>query len=287
MRGPFQILSDCPACLVEASLIELIDPDDRIGVALESECRLCLHRLELGVVVREGRRFHAPEDALRALSRWAREDGEEVAHFTLTNFGGDTPDEVAAALVARERVETGFDVVAFLFPGSSGGPSGTRPEPDDAPNPEPRTSVSPPPLRASRTLTPVDSGDASAPAPARPWDPRDAGRALATIVVADGDHHPAELRFLAAWASAQGSPPVDPADLRVWRPHELGTPPEPAALLDAMRRCALSDNEADGTEIRLLEEYARAWGVPLDRARLHAPSAIGAFWSALTELVVR
>lgn len=289
MRGPFQVLSDCPACRVESAFVELIDPQDRLGVALEGECRLCRHRLELGLEVREGEHFSTPDAALAALARWAREDGEELARFTRVNFGGETPEVVAAALVAGERVETGFDVVAFLFPGS-GGAAATPASDAASPAPDATSpSAEPPPPVAERPLVSgrVSLAGASAPVPERTWDPRNFGRALGTILVADGERLPSEQHFVDAWLQSRNLPPLAPEDVRVWRPHELGTPPDPAALLDAMRRCALADKEADGTEIRLLEEYARAWEVPLDRRQLAPPSPAAAFWNAFTELFVR
>ena len=93
---------------------------------------------------------------------------------------------------------------------------------------------------------------------------RDATRALCAARAADGRQHPAEDPVFAEALTALDVPVPAPADERVWRPNELRRAPDPAGTLRWMRAIALADGEADPSEVRLLEAYARAWQVPLD-----------------------
>ncbi|MFN7147384.1 MAG: hypothetical protein ACK4YP_26690, partial [Myxococcota bacterium] len=126
----------------------------------------------------------------------------------------------------------------------------------------------------------------SAPPPEDAPDPHDIARALASVMLADGRIRPAERRFLDQALARMGAPPLDDGDLRVWRPHELGPVPDPKGLLQAMRLLALCDHEADGSERRVLEEFARAWHVPLPADALPRPGAMAELGRALRTLLV-
>ncbi len=302
MRGATQVLSDCPHCRVESALAELLDPSERVGVTLEGRCRLCGYATELGEVVRFGQPFVDADEVVEALARWAAEDGEaDVRVFAVANFNGRDASAVARAVLAGERVDTGFDVIAWLFPGLQGGR-----RPDDDERPKARLG---PVLAAVPEITPVPGGPGGAgpllagrygaaprpsnvatPAtrgPTSPTDPRDIGRALASVMMADGRIRPAEQRFLDAALARLGLPPLDPADLRVWRPTELGPVPDPAGLLETMRLLSLCDHEVDGSEQRVLQEFARAWRVPLRAAPLPRSGAMYELGRALRGLLVR
>ncbi len=300
MRGATQVLADCPHCRVESALVELVDPSERIGVALEGRCRLCGYATELGEVVRLGQPFVDPDDVIEALARWAAEDGEEdVAVFAVANFNGRDPAAIARAVLDGERVDTGFDVIAWLFPGFHGG--GRRS--DDEERPAPRFGPTPPrapgagPGGSGGPRPPGGGVAGAAPPPqedqapktadARRSDPHDIARALASVMLADGVIRPAERRFLDQALARMGAPPLRDADLRVWRPTELGPVPDPAGLLDTMRLLALCDQEADGSERRVIEEYARAWGVRLPANPLPQPGALAAVGRVLRDLLLR
>jgi hypothetical protein len=106
-------------------------------------------------------------------------------------------------------------------------------------------------------------------------------------MMADGQVRPAERRFLDAALARMGAPPLDEADLRVWRPFELGPVPDPKGLLKTMRLLALVDNEADGSERRVLQEYARAWGVALPDEPLPPTGAMAELGRSLRGLLWR
>lgn len=280
MLRAFQVLSDCPCCRVESALVELVDPSRRVGVAVESRCRLCGFRAELGETVAPAARFVRPDDVVAALARWSIEEGEpDLLLFAQANFNGRSPAQIAEAVLRRERVDTGFEVIAYLFPGAGGGGAvssealrpdalgeGLRrgPVPPSSPIPSVERAVEPPP----------------APPPV---DPRTVARALVSVMLADGEIRPKERSFIEQFLQKTGQSPLRDDELRVWRPFELGPPPDPAGLLTAMRACALIDNEADGTEVRVLKEYARAWRLPLaddDLPRSGAMHTLGRIFSS-------
>lgn len=284
MRGPSQILSDCPHCRVESALVELIDPSERVGIAIEGRCRLCGYATELGEVVRLSEPFVDEADVIEALARWAAEDGEpDVAVFVAANFNGRGPDAVARAVLAGERVDTGFDVIAWLFPGQQGG--GRRREDDlggriaPAPLPTERGTGGPggpeAPLAGRYGAAPRPPIPNTPPVvtPPRAPDPRDITRALVSVMVADGRILDVERRFLAHALERLGAPPPASEEERVWRPQELGPVADPSAVMRAMHGLAVCDDELDGSELRVLEEFARAWSLPPPRRSKSGPRA--------------
>jgi hypothetical protein len=106
-------------------------------------------------------------------------------------------------------------------------------------------------------------------------------------MLADGRVRPGERRFLDRALAELGAPPLPEAELRVWRPNELGPMPEPAKVLRAMRLLALVDKEADGSEARVLKEYARAWRLELPADAMERPSAMAQLGRALRGLFYR
>ncbi|MDP2307680.1 MAG: hypothetical protein Q8P18_16775 [Pseudomonadota bacterium] len=302
MRGATQVLTDCPQCRVESALVELLDPSERIGVALEGRCRLCGYATELGDVVSLGQPFVDMDEVVDALARWAAEDGEADVHvFAVANFNGRDPGGIARAVLAGERVDTGFDVIAWLFPALQGG---GRREEDERPKARvgPRLEKEPHAGGPGGPVAPLAGRYGAEPrpknvaiqtdtpppmrGPSSPPDPRDIGRALASVMLADGQIRAVEQRFLDAALVRLGVPPLEPGDLRVWRPTELGPVPDPAGLLETMRLLSLCDNEADGSELRLLREYARAWRTPLRTTALPRSGAMYELGRALRSLLV-
>jgi hypothetical protein len=97
-----------------------------------------------------------------------------------------------------------------------------------------------------------------------PPDPaRTPARALAAIMLADGVMKEKEHRFLEAWLARNGHPPLIQEDLRAWRPGDLAPPAQVEPLVHAMIELAHVDRERDGTEWRVVREFARRWGYPM------------------------
>lgn len=230
MSTAVEVLLDCSWCRVESAVVAVLDPDP-----IEQRCRLC--GLAEGVTPLD---LSLPDAALAALAAFAVAEGEGDVEAFCAHSIGLPVDEVVRRLVAREVVPTNFDAVAWLFGG--GGRAGV----EDAKVGE-GTGRTPPPF----------------PQPiAAPPGPRIAPRALASVMVADGEVRPRERLFVEGWLAARGLPPVSGSELRVWRPHELGSPPEPlrTELLLACIELAHVDQQPDDAEWRVVQAYGRAWG---------------------------
>jgi hypothetical protein len=281
----FEALADCEACLVESAVVELIAAR---GVVLERRCRLCLREHRDGALVHAGEPLRGDPDAgRRALARWAKGEGDpEVERFVLAHFGGLGLDAVAERLARGERVETCFDAIAWLFPGVGavgGGARAPAPEVHDTLETGPprftttepriqRADPSRPDVRRARASVPPISIPVTHESIPRHLQPlRVSARALASVMLADGEASPADRAFLDRTLAAWGHPPLEPADLAIWRPHDLGWPHDPGAVVEAMCRLAYVDGQRDATEWRVVREFARAWGVSLD-----AVEALGA-----------
>ena len=281
----FEALADCEACLVEAAVVELIAQTEIAGAAqgvvLERRCRACLRESRVGQVVHAGESFRGePVRARAALERWAREEGDEdAARFVGAHF--EHSIEVIAEQLARgERVQTCFDAIAWLFPGvgavgGGGGGGGVAAPiaPIDGKTLEtgpptfdpPRVEVTWPDVRRHRTSVPpvaIPVTHESIPKHLQPL--RVSARALASVMLADGLADASDRAFLDRTLAAWGHPPIEAADLAVWRPHDLGWPHDPGEVVVAMCRLAYVDGQRDATEWRVVREFARSWGVSLE-----------------------
>ena len=258
-------------------MVELLDPAVAAGVVLEGLCRLCGHQTELGRVIRAGQRYDTEQHAASALAAWALAEGEEDAEaFCQNNLCGLSLAAASAELVARQPITTSFDVVAALFPGMAAGAG--APEPSEARFAPTRSMLSEP------TSTPPALPRAS---------PRLVARALAAVMLADGEIRPRERRFLDDFLAASGALPLTEDDLRPWRPGDLGWPEDPAPLITAMVELAFIDRQRDGSEWRVIREFARHWQFPLAeleamgrQAEHRTASTMKRLWGALRGLLI-
>jgi hypothetical protein len=217
----------CPACRTEATLVE----------------------------TRAADRFSSASELDAALGRWAREEGLRSAqdlidtYFALPNAG-----EIFGALARREKVETTFDVADYLFSGGAAGGAATagpaimREEEESAPRTDrvPRTS-----------LMPVGG-------------PREELLALASVAAADGEASQDDLAVLSRAATKRGISPVPLEDVRVWRPNEIAPPPtlpDRERVLEEMFQMGWSDGQMDESELRVIRDFSRAWGIDPERLR--------------------
>jgi len=139
----------------------------------------------------------------------------------------------------------------------------------------------------------------SVPLPVAPTRPppvdlrRAAIRALAAVMPADGLILPGERAFLDGFAQRAGMSAIDEAELRPWQPADVGHPADPEPILLAMVEPTFIDRQRDGSEWRVVREFARHWGYPLERLeRLGerkeqelAPAMVR-LWRSLRRLVV-
>lgn len=172
-------------------------------------------------------------------------------------------------------MSTNFDVIALLFGGGGGAASGSRAGmAPPAPEPLPRVS---------RHATLEELLEA----------PAVAARAMAALMLADGVIRPGERQFLDGFLREAGLPPLEEVDIRPWRPTDLAIPDDPEPIVEAMLHLMYADRQRDGSEWRVVREYARHWGVSLDRVealaeeldRRHARPA-RRLWKVLTGLIV-
>ena len=271
----------CPSCGDRLGERERLDAHcDRCGITARAE------------ETRPGDRFRRSADLERALGRWAREEGHDSAdEFVASSFLDGDSGQIYERIRGGKRVETNFDVLAFLFPelaiASSVPSEPLRAEEPSANTPAaPRVAPGPlPPRSASDAASgerPPDSSSSPAPATAaaspadeyrsEPWAPM---LPLVSVMVADGRVHPAEQAFLQRFLAANQCPPIPTDYVRVHRPEAVPAPPDLRAcerMVEAMVHLVHVDRLRDGTEFRVVEEYARAWGV--------APSAV-AHWDQL------
>lgn len=197
------------------------------------------------------------------LARWAAEENESGAEaFCQANLGRSADDAVAA-LLRGETVETTFDVIAFLFPGSGSG--GGTVDPKDLDQQRRIAVIDRPP----EALSPLSLEDIENELPTedkpRRVDTLTASRALISVMVADGELRIGERRFIDQWLTREGLPAMAVDDVRVWRPQELGVPPDRKGaekILEAMIHLAHLDRERDGSEWKVIQSYAAAWAVP-------------------------
>lgn len=280
----FEALADCDACLVESAVVELISPRGGVGVVLERRCRLCLREHREGALTHPGEGLRGDaEAARRALERWARADGDDDAErFVLAHFGGLALAGAAERLARGEPVETSFDAIAWLFPGVSavggGGGGGGGATPRVAPLDAKDTLETGPPKfvtgepqitwpdvrRARPSVPPVAIPVTHESIPRHLQPLRVSARALASVMLADGEADARDRAFIDRTLAGWGHPPIEPSDLAVWRPHDLGWPHDPGAVVEAMCRLAYVDGQRDATEWRVVREFARSWGVSLD-----------------------
>ena len=257
-----EVLLDCPHCRVESAVVAILDPDP-----IEQRCRVCGWSPE-----GDGAPLTDPTLALAALTAFAEAEGESDVDAFCAQSVGIPADEFVRRLVAKEPIPTNFDAVAWLF--GSGGRAGVS----DASVGQ-ASDRTPPPLPVPVTAPP---------------GPRFAARALASVMVADGEVRPRERQFVDRWLASRGLPAVAGSELRVWRPHELG--PVPPALRDELLlgciELAHVDQQPDDAEWRVVQAYGRAWGASdawlAERAReadaRHA-TALVHVWRRMTSLV--
>jgi len=267
----------CPSCEGRMGERERLDSTcSRCGIAASEE------------EIRPGQRFAAVTDLEDALRRWAREEGHDsTEQFVTSSFLDGETSQIYRRIRENDRVETNFDVLAFLFPelavasavpseAAEGGEGiETR---SDPPGERPERSVASEATPTPR-MPPTDPGDDHVPDDPVGVPPTDTGETirsepwasmlpLVSVMVADGRVHPAEEAFLQRFLAANQCPPIPAELMRVHRPGAVPVPPDPLArerMLEAMVHLVHVDRLRDGTEFRVVEEFARAWDVPPQR----------------------
>ncbi|HVH45771.1 MAG TPA: hypothetical protein VM925_25635 [Labilithrix sp.] len=295
----FEVRVDCPSCFVEGTRVETWESElasCRLGVPEKVRCRLCGHAAEgrvsgvhhapapgdgcpgcgtaLDAATREtchcsicgaravlvdlapAQRFATLKELEAALDSWAREEGLASAQDLLdAYFVLPRAREVFDALARGQRVETTFDVADYLFSGGAAGgaaagePAIMRRDEDEAP-PTERDPI-------PRSLRPA-------------CGPREELLAIASVAAADGEASADDQIVLVRAAEKRGVPPLGPEDIRVWRPNEIAPPNtllDRERVLEEMFQMGWSDGQMDESELRVIRDYSRAWGIDPERLR--------------------
>lgn len=290
----FEVHADCAVCRVEGAVTETWDTDaacGRLGVPLASRCRMCGRACEARAgadavfpagcpacgadlddacrdahrcprcgasatlaEVAAGRTFATAAELGDALGAWAREEGLGSARELLeSSFVVGTVDALHAALARGERVETTFDVADLLFGSGASGGGGETIAVDREEKPPSTQRMAPPPSIK------------------RYGGAYDELLALASVAAADGEANVGDMTALARAAHARGLPQLALAEVRVRRPGEVDPPPtlvDRERVLEEMFQMAWADGAMDESELKVIRDYARVWGI--DPARLAA-----------------
>jgi hypothetical protein len=190
----------------------------------------------------------------RALARWATEEGlASVQELVDSVFVLTSVSAIHLAISRGEVVETTLDVADYLFAnGGSAGGSERAPLREDAAARRPER-FSLPPWSAQRV-----------------GGPRDELFALASVAAADGEANEADRAALFRAARERQVVPLEPHEVRVFRPNEIAAPPtlvDRERVLEEMLQMAWADGQMDESELRLIRDFGRVWGIDPERLR--------------------
>jgi tellurite resistance protein len=293
----FELRVDCPSCRVEGARVESWDlefPSCRLGVPNVVRCSLCRQSAEgrvpqlanpspgdgcpacgsaLDDASRDANRcpfcgahalleekmaaftFANANELSNGLDAWAREEGLGSARDLLdAYFVLTSPADVYASMTRGERVETTFDVADYLFSGGgAGGAAAAEPAVMRVEEEAPPSTLRPPPQSIRKV-----------------GGPREELLAIASVAAADGEASADDQQILLRAAQKRGVPPLSPEDIRVWRPNEIDPPAtlvDRERVIEEMFQMSVCDGQLDDSELRVIKDFARAWGIDPERVK--------------------
>jgi uncharacterized tellurite resistance protein B-like protein len=236
-------------------------------------CPLCAHPLEPAALdarrcpecgaharlelVQAGKVPASEGELAQALGAWARSDGfDHLADFLAATF---VRPELAALLddLAQGRL---IETVPDPFARHGGGATGHAVA--RSPAPAPRATDE------DEIASPSTERDPHPPASA---PPRAVVFPLVSVVAADGEIDPRERELVDRFLRSEGLEPLHDDEIRVHRPDEVAhlvPAHRREAVVQLMCETAAIDGAADASEIRVIQAYAAAWGVPADKIDL-------------------
>ena len=240
----FQILHSCPNCLIEGVLIEAFEENSEEPISFS--CSFCHYEPSKNA----GTVFSDAAQVECHLREWVhKEGGKDVEQFCEMNFYGLSQNEVVSRLLNKQPIESSFDVLEYLFPGFGGGGISITTDEDKEEWEEPQLT------EEAYSYVP----DSSIPVEAR---------ALAAVMLADGEWKEEEEQLINQMLQEQGRSPIQEKDKYGWMPIDLHIPEDPERLILQMMDVAFVDEELDESEWRVIKEFARYWGC--DRKKLLA-----------------
>jgi len=278
MSSAFQTLEECPNCLIEAVLVETYDPSQDSEDPITRSCPFCGFHEDKGILLNKGTQWSSAEHAATCLTQWAAAEGESnPEHFCEHNLGGLSLEATAQKLISKQPISSSFDLLQYLFSGMFHAPANTPDLYISDDNNADNSSVQ-------------NHGSSKNPTP-KNQDIPIAARALASIMLADGQVLDIERRVLDDYLKKSGASLLEDTDIQSWLPIDLPIPENPEQLLIAMMEVAFADEELDETEWRLIREYGRHWSCDLkkleaERKRRELPrqSRRTRIWRALKTL---
>jgi uncharacterized membrane protein YebE (DUF533 family) len=99
---------------------------------------------------------------------------------------------------------------------------------------------------------------------AKAGGPRDELLALASVAAADGEASFDDQQVLVRAAEKRNMVPLSAEEWRVRRPNEIDPPAtlqDRERVLEEMLQMAWCDGQLDESELRVIREFARAWGI--------------------------
>ena len=226
----------CPSCGAD------LDDESRAS----GRCPMCGVSASL-VESTPARTFAGPADLEAALEAWAREEGLNTARELLESaFVLGTIEAVHGALLRGEKIETTFDVADLLF-GSGGSAGGNDAVAIEHEEKAPTTQRLPPPPSIRRYGGRLDEL-----------------YALASVAAADGEVNTGDMGALERAAASRGLPPLPVEEVRVRRPGEIDPPPtlvDRERVLEEMFQMAWADGQMDDSELKVIREFSRVWGI--------------------------
>lgn len=264
----FHILHSCPNCLIEGVLIEAFE--ESVEEPVSFVCSFCHYEpnKQGGLV------FVDAEQTRRHLQEWVhKEGGKDVEQFCDMNFYGLSQQEVVGRLLNKKPIESSFDVLEYLFPGFGGGGISITTDEDEEYWEESQMT------EEAYSYVP----DSSIPVEAR---------ALAAVMLADGNWREDEELLINQFLHSRGLSPIQETDKHGWMPVDLPIPDDPEILVVQMMDVAFVDGELDESEWRVIKEFARYWGydrkiLRAERERRIGPpkSMLFRLWNSLKTLL--
>ena len=268
-----KILHPCPNCSMDV-LIEHYTEKHNSSMKKYSlkECSFCNYREENQTVICDGKKWSSKDEIEEDLHEWFLkthranyQSTEEM--FFIQNFKGSSKSELAEDILNKhKKVVSDFDVIDFLFFGVVH-PTGSNKIKNTLLPSIPRICSDNERLKnnpidnLSRDLQTYSEEDILI-------------RVLYSVVLGDGKILESEQRALDS-ICGHWNKELPNSECRIWRPMELPIPKDPKRVLRFAIEVAVSDDEIDQTEWRIIEEFARFWSI--DRKVLEEMK--GKFWN--------
>ncbi len=253
-----KILHSCPNCSLDV-LIEHYTEQRVSSTEIHSlkECSFCNYKEENKTVVCDGTKWSSKEEIEKDLHDWYlkthQADGQITEEtFFIQNFNGASKSELAEDILNKhKKVIADFDVIDFLFFGVVHPTKSNQMV-------SPHQSIQK--ISIGKEKLSDNAIENVSPAQKAYSEEDILIRVLYSVVLGDGKVLESEQRALDS-ICGHWNQELPNSECRIWRPMELPIPKDPKKVLRFAIEVAVSDDEIDQTEWRIIEEFARFWSV--------------------------